>query len=250
MEPTNEWDRDEVFERIPWKHLSRDIGKLSVPPRVLALVGLVVVVLAGLALAFLPESTRPAQAVLPAVTVPIVAPTSTTSAVVTIPPSPISEADLYAEAPGAGELRAMMLAESHLRSVMSSELVYVEWTRSFEVSAVGDEWWVDVMAGLLRVEDGMYFPMSPLGLRVGVDADGVLWSTPIGLVESRVHDVRVGGAEISSELLAEFSESVSTSGLLVEVVDAGLLEGALWGLVTIETPDGVMITLEVWPDRS
>jgi hypothetical protein len=250
MEPTSEWDRDEVFERVPWKHLSRDMGKLSVPPRLLALVGLAVVVVAGLALAFLPDFGRSAQAVPPAVTVPIAAPTSTTSAVVTIPPSPISEADLYAQAPGAGELRAMMLAESHLRSVVSSELVYVEWTRSFEVSAVGEEWWVDVMAGLLKVEDGMYLPMRPLALRVGVDVDGVLWSTPIGLVKTRGREIRVGGVEISPEVLAEFSESVSKSGLLVEVVDAGLLEGVLWGLVTIETPDGVMISLEVWPDRS
>ena len=248
MEPTNDWDRDEIFERIPWTHLSKDLGKLSVPPRVLGAVGVALVMLVGFVLVLRPDAAPAVQVAEPvavaATTAPVVS-----APVVLLPPSPISEADLFVEAPGAGELRAMTLAETHLRSVVSSDSVYVEWTSSFEVARVGAEWWVDVTAGVLKVEAGSYVPVNPIALRVGVDESGVVWSTPIQPVEGIAALDRIGGAEVSLELLAEFVEAVAQTGSLVEVVDAGLEEGSLWAIVVVETPDGVMLTLEVWPNR-
>jgi len=245
MAPTGDWDRDEVFERIPWEHLSRDFRRFELSPRmwVTGGVGLVLVVAAFLLVGkpepVVAEEVRAVVTVAPTVPPPISVPE-----VVAVP---LSEADLFTSPPGKGELLAMTLAKTHVRFLLSSDTIYVDWVEPFGISSEPSGFSVGLLVGVLHVRDGAYEQLAPVAIQVGVWEDQILWSTPTSAPVASAPDRGPGGAEASAEMLAELTEAAAIWGELIEVIDTGVIDGALWGLLEIRTLEGAILSVEVWP---
>jgi len=177
MAPTGDWDRDEIFERIPWEHISRDFSRFQPSPRVWISVGVALVLVVASFLFVGRSEPAIAEEVRAAVTV-----APTVPSLVTVPEvvtAPLSEADLFTTPPGGGELLAMTLAMAHARAELSSDTLYVDWVQAFGIASSAGEFSVELLVGLLSVTDGAYETLSPIALEVGVKGEQILWLSPI-----------------------------------------------------------------------
>ncbi len=242
MAPTGDWDRDEIFERIPWEHISRDFSRFQPSPRVWIAAGMGLVLVVAVFLFVGRSEPVIAEEAGAVVTVaPTVPPLVTAPEVVT---APLSEADLFTTPPGGGELLAMTLAKTHARAELSSDTLYVDWVEAFGITSNGGEFSVELLVGMLSVTDGAYETLSPIALEVGVKGEQILWLSPID-APSPVLDEAGESGEASPEVMERFRVSVEPWGELVSVERVWFRGTLLWGLATVESDSGALIQMDV-----